>query len=98
MYTERERRNTTMTVKEEFSVLWQNFGGKLKRIAVILYYLGLIALVYLGFLTGDLLAGVIVAVPGAFLLWLLTGILHAFGELIENVQTIKDHISSDGEQ
>lgn len=87
-----------MTVKEEFPVLWQNFGGKLKRIAVILYYLGLIALVYLGFLTGDLLAGVIVAVPGAFLLWLLTGILHAFGELIENVQTIKDHISSDGEQ
>ena len=86
-----------MTVKEEFPVLWQNFGGKLKRIAVILYYLGLIALVYLGFLTGDLLAGVIVAVPGAFLLWLLTGILHAFGELIENVQTIKDHISSDGE-
>ena len=79
-------------------MLWQNFGGKLKRIAVILYYLGLIALVYLGFLTGDLLAGVIVAVPGAFLLWLLTGILHAFGELIENVQTIKDHISSDGEQ
>jgi hypothetical protein len=46
-----------MTVKEEFSVLWQNFGGKLKQIAVILYYLGLIALVYLGFLTGDLLAG-----------------------------------------
>lgn len=87
-----------MTVKEEFSVLWQNFGGKLKAIAVILYCLGLIALVYLGFLTGDLLAGVIVAVPGAFLLWLLTGILHAFGELIENVQTIKDHISSDGEQ
>ena len=87
-----------MTVKEEFPVLWQNFGGKLKRIAVILYYLGLIALVYLGFLTGDLLAGVIVAVPGAFLLWLLTGMLHAFGELIENVQTIKDHISSDGEQ
>ena len=87
-----------MTVKEEFSVLWQNFGGKLKRIAVILYYLGLIALVYLGFLTGDLLAGVIVVVPGAFLLWLITGILHAFGELIENVQTIKDHISSDGEQ
>lgn len=79
-------------------MLWQNFGGKLKRIAVILYYLGLIALVYLGFLTGDLLAGVIVAVPGAFLLWLLTGMLHAFGELIENVQTIKDHISSDGEQ
>ena len=87
-----------MTVKEEFSVLWQNFGRKLKDIAVILYYLGLIALVYLGFLTGDLLAGVIVAVSGAFLLWLLTGILHAFGELIENVQTIKDHISSDGEQ
>lgn len=87
-----------MTVKEEFSVLWQNYGRKLKDIAVILYYLGLIALVYLGFLTGDLLAGVIVAVPGAFLLWLLTGILHAFGELIENVQTIKDHISSDGEQ
>ena len=87
-----------MTVKEEFSVLWQNFGRKLKDIAVILYYLGLIALVYLGFLTGDLLAGVIVAAPGAFLLWLLTGILHAFGELIENVQTIKDHISSDGEQ
>ena len=82
-------------------MLWQNFGGKLKRIAVILYYLGLIALVYLGFLTGDLLAGVIVAVPGAFLLWLLTGILHAFGELIENVQTIKDHIqtlSPDNEQ
>ena len=87
-----------MTVKEEFSVLWQNFGGKMKAIAVILYYLGLIALVYLGFLTGDLLAGVIVAVPGAFLLWLLMGMLHAFGELIENVQTIKDHISSDGEQ
>ncbi len=87
-----------MTAKEEFSVLWQNFGGKLKQIAVILYYLGLIALVYLGFQTGDLLAGVIVAVPGAFLLWLLTGMLHAFGELIENVQTIKDHISSDGEQ
>ena len=79
-------------------MLWQNFGGKLKRIAVILYYLGLIALVYLGFLTGDLLAGVIVVVPGAFLLWLLMGMLHAFGELIENVQTIKDHISSDGEQ
>lgn len=79
-------------------MLWQNFGGKLKQIAVILYYLGLIALVYLGFQTGDLLAGVIVAVPGAFLLWLLTGMLHAFGELIENVQTIKDHISSDGEQ
>ena len=38
-----------MTVKEEFSVLWQNFGGKLKQIAVILYYLGLIALVYLAF-------------------------------------------------
>ena len=75
-------------------MLWQNFGGKLKRIAVILYYLGLIALVYLGFLTGDLLAGVIVVVPGAFLLWLLTGILHAFGELIENVQTIKDHIQT----
>ena len=87
-----------MTVKEEFSELWHIFGGKLKAIAVMLYYLGLIALVYLGFLTGDLLAGVIVAVPGAFLLWLLTGILHAFGELIENVQTIKDHISSDGEQ
>ncbi len=79
-------------------MLWQNFGGKLKAIAVIQYYLGLIALVYLGFLTGDLLSGVIVAVPGAFLLWLLTGILHAFGELIENVQTIKDHTSSDGEQ
>ena len=77
---------------------WQNFGGKLKQIAVILYYLGLIALVYLGFQTGDLLAGVIVAVPGAFLLWLLTGMLHAFGELIENVQSIKDYISSDGEQ
>ena len=87
-----------MTVKEEFSVLWQNFGGKLKQIAVILYCLGLIALVYLGFLTGDLMVGVIVAVPGAFLLWLLMGMLHAFGELIENVQTIKDHISSDGEQ
>ena len=87
-----------MTVKEEFSVLWQNFGRKLKDIAVILYYLGLIALVYLGFLQGTLLAGAIVAVPGAFLLWLLTGMLHAFGELIENVQTIKDHISSDGEQ
>ena len=79
-------------------MLWQNFGGKLKQIAVILYCLGLIALVYLGFLQGDLMVGVIVAVPGAFLLWLLMGMLHAFGELIENVQTIKDHISSDGEQ
>ena len=82
-------------------MLWQNFGGKMKVIAVILYYLGLIALVYLGFLTGDLLAGMIVAVPGAFLLWLLMGMLHAFGELIENVQTIKDHIqtlSPDNEQ
>ena len=87
-----------MTVKEEFSVLWQNFGGKLKQIAVILYCLGLIALVYLGFLQGDLMVGVIVAVPGAFLLWLLMGMLHAFGESIENVQSIKDHISSDGEQ
>ena len=87
-----------MTVKEEFSVLWQYFGGKLKQIAVILYCLGLIAMVYWGFLTGNLLEGVIVAVPGAFLLWLLMGMLHAFGELIENVQTIKDHISSDGEQ
>ena len=82
-------------------MLWQNFGGKMKAIAVILYYLGLIALVYLGFLQGTLLAGAIVAVPGAFLLWLLMGMLHAFGELIENVQTIKDHIqtlSPDNEQ
>ena len=75
-------------------MLWQNFGGKMKAIAVILYYLGLIALVYLGFLQGTLLAGAIVAVPGAFLLWLLMRMLHAFGELIENVQTIKDHIQT----
>ncbi len=83
-----------MTVKEEFSVLWQNFGRKLKDIAVILYYLGLIALVFWGFRTGDLTAGLIVVVPGAFLLWLLTGMLHAFGNLIEDVQTIKDHIQT----
>ena len=75
-------------------MLFRNLGKKFRIAAIILFVIGIFPLFILVLRTGDLTLSAIVFVLGLLVLWLITALLYAFGEMVENVQTIKAYVDA----
>lgn len=70
--------------------MFSNIGGKIKVLAMVLAWLGIILSVIIGIITirYSLIAGLLYAGIGALSSWVGSFLLYGFGELIENVTSI----------
>lgn len=70
--------------------MFNNIGGKIKSLAKIVCWLGIISYIISGFsliLTNQqplVLVGILIAVVGSLFSWISLFILYGFGELVEN--------------
>ena len=72
--------------------MFRNAGGKIKVLAIVMFWLMVIAGTIFGFaLSGDTEGISLLFIPGSFLVgWLSNLALYAFGELCENVYEINE--------
>ena len=71
--------------------MYDNIGSKIKTLAKVLCWIGIIGYIVLGIVlifTSGFLIGVLVGVVGALLSWIGPFILYGLGQLIENSDTI----------
>ena len=73
--------------------MFNNIGGKIKGLAASVTVIGIIASVIVGLvlMTADgdtVFLGILVAALGSFVSWLSSWLLYAFGQLVENSDTI----------
>ncbi len=82
--------------------MFQNVGQKIKTLAQVLTWLGIVASVFGGIVLivdggWELQSGLLVMVGGALLSWLGSLTLYGFGQLIENTEILVRR-SRDGEE
>lgn len=77
--------------------MYDNVGGKIKKLASVVAVIGIIASVIAGIciMAVSAISGLIVAAIGAFVSWISNIVLYAFGDLVENVGTIKRAITNE---
>ena len=74
-------------------IMFDNIGGKIKTLAKVVCWIGIIACIITGIVlmaTDDdlILVGILTAVVGSLLSWVSSFILYGFGQLVENSDTI----------
>ncbi len=85
----------TFIIKEVID-MYDNVGGKIKKMASVVAVIGIIVSVIAGIRTMAVSAigGLIVAAIGALASWISNIALYAFGDLVENVAAIKEAITN----
>ncbi|MBR4120296.1 MAG: hypothetical protein IKT95_00910 [Spirochaetales bacterium] len=76
--------------------MFENIGGKIKGLAKVICWIGIICCVIIGIIAiseDDGLAGVIIIVAGSLLSWVGSFVLYGFGELVENSSAIRSDLS-----
>ena len=73
--------------------MYDNIGGKIKGLAKVIFIIEAIGTIIAGIvllITGDLaLFGLLILICGPLVAWVSSWILYAFGELVEDVGTIR---------
>lgn len=87
--------------------MFSNVGGKLKIVAVVLCWVGIVVsfvagldLVMVGmeqYSTTDVIGGFVVMITGAAFSWIGSLVLHGFGTLVANSEDIADKLYEDEE-
>jgi len=86
--------NTASTSDTDGAGMFSNIGGKIKNLAIVVTWIGIISSVILGIIMmatgyGEMvLIGFLVALVGSLLSWVGSFLLYGFGQLIENTDTI----------
>lgn len=76
------------------SVLFDNIGGKIKALASIIAWIGIICSIIIGFIlcfymtSNSFILGIVVAAVGSLCSWVGSFLLYGFGQLIENTDII----------
>ncbi len=83
--------------------MYDNIGGKIKILAEVVCWIGIIACVIIGIvliaISEDLvLAGILIAVGGAILSWVSSFILYGFGQLVENSDIMAEQSARNNEK
>jgi hypothetical protein len=75
--------------------LYENIGGKIKRMAYIIFWVFAIVSVVGGLvvLSESPIAGIVIMIVGPLVAWISTFLLYGFGELIESNQIIAQNLS-----
>lgn len=75
--------------------MFDNIGGKIKGLASILTWIGIVASVIIGiiFIADGDGGGILIMILGSLTSWLSSLLLYGFGELIENTSTIAQNTS-----
>ena len=73
--------------------MFDNIGGKIKTLAKVVCWIGIIACIITGIVlmaTGEdsILVGILTAVVGSLLSWVSSFVLYGFGQLVENSDTL----------
>lgn len=74
--------------------MFDNIGGKIKTLAIVLCGVGIVASFIGGIVTSGMNQspwGMLVAVAGALASWILSFFIYGFGELIEKVTEIAEN-------
>ena len=67
--------------------MFNNIGGKIKALAIIIFVIGLIISFSVGFVlikNGDSSRGILVIILGSLISWISVFTLYGFGQLVEN--------------
>ena len=83
--------------------MFDNIGGKIKTLAKVVCWIGIIACIITGIVlmaTNDdlVLAGILTAVVGSLLSWVGSFILYGFGQLVENSDIIAEQSARNNEK
>ena len=85
--------------------MFDNIGGKIKTVAKVICWLGIIASVIMGIImikqaTGRyynndemVIAGIATIIGGSLLSWIGSFFTYGFGQLIENSESIKNYLA-----
>ena len=84
---------TTITPNSNSTGMFGNIGGKIKSLAQVITWLGIIGSVIWGFVLmatdEDLIfAGLMIALLGSLISWVSSFVLYGFGQLIENTDKL----------
>lgn len=77
--------------------MFNNIGGKIKALAKIVCWLGIIASVLSGIIliaaggTQNIVTGIVTIVVGALSSWIGSFLVYGFGELIDNTAALKEN-------
>ena len=76
---------------------FENIGGKIKTLAVILTILGVAASIIFGFymLSENAITGLLIALIGSLVSWISSFFMYGFGELIEKTTEIAQNTKKD---
>lgn len=86
--------NTASTSDTDGAGMFSNIGGKIKNLAVVITWIGIITSVIFGIMMmatgyGEMVfIGFLVALVGSLLSWIGSFLLYGFGQLIENTDAI----------
>ena len=75
--------------------MYDNIGGKIKGLAKIIFIIEAVGAIITGIallITGVALSGLLILVCGPLVAWVSSWILYAFGELVENSNTINNTV------
>ncbi|MBO5453544.1 MAG: SHOCT domain-containing protein [Clostridia bacterium] len=80
--------------------MFSNIGGKIKTVAAIVAWVGIIASVVSGFICiavdDDLiLVGLLIAVVGSLISWVSSFVLYGYGQLIQNTDKMVGNVYND---
>jgi len=80
-------------IKKEGYFMFDNIGGKIKTLARVVCWIGIIGFIISGLITmctneSMILPGILTAVIGSFLSWIGSFMVYGFGQLIENTDTL----------
>lgn len=84
--------------------MFENIGGKIKKLAIVLTVIGIIASFVVGILMAvaasnlhqSQLGGILVIILGSILSWISSFVLYGFGQLIESTCNIEKAVQSGG--
>ncbi len=81
--------NTNYTSNENSSMMFDNIGGKIKTLAEVVTWIGIIASVISGIAIMSIgeemiFVGLMVMIFGALISWVSSFVLYGFGQLVEN--------------
>ena len=86
--------------------MFDNIGGKIKTLAKVVCWIGIIACIITGIVLiamdeDSILVGILTAVVGPLLSWVSSFVLYGFGQLVENSDTLvqqnRTHHANKGE-
>lgn len=92
-FVKKEENTKTKTVRNNSSVIFGDIGGKIKALATVIAWIGIVASVISGFtmmsIDEDLIfAGILVLGLGSLVSWISSFVFFGFGQLVENIDKL----------